>query len=372
MAGRRRGNGEGSISRRRDGRWVARYHVETPEGKKRKALYANSRPEAASKLVAAIAQRDGRPLTAEPSKLPLSEYFHEWLDTKKPELAPDTYRRYQSIVETHLPLLGSIKLPELRRAHIETLKSRLQGTLEPSTTTHVMAVLSSALNQAVAWELIESNPTTHVARPKARRKKMRSLSEGEAARLVESVRGTRTEAMYLVALKLGPRAGELRGLRWRDIDMGRGTMTIEWSVSTQYEVIWGPTKSGEARTVRLSPGLLQTLSEHRARQQAERVDAKVWEDPSLVFPNQRGGVFRHQGMHKFFKRDLDAAGLPREIRFHDMRHTCATLLLRSGTPVHVVSKILGHADPAMTLRLYSHALPDMDEAAALAMDKWAF
>jgi integrase len=372
VAGKRRGNGEGTISRRRDGRWVARYFVQTSEGRKRKALYAKTRSEAASKLASAIAQRDGKPIMAEPSKLPVRDYLDEWLASKKPELAPDTYLRYTSIVRGHLYFLGSLKLSELRRVHIETLRGRLRQDLEPSTTRHVMAVLSSALNQAVAWELIDSNPASFVSRPKDRKAKMRALSEDEAARLVEAVRGTRREAMYLVALKLGLRAGELRALRWSDIDMEAKTMTIEFSVATQNEVVWGPTKSGEARTVRLSDGLIHSLSEHHARQLTERMASQRWENPSLVFPNTRGAILRHQMMHVAFKRDLEAAGLPKEIRFHDLRHTAATLLLRAGTSVNVVAKILGHSDPAMTLRRYSHALPDMQESAALAMDNYGF
>lgn len=372
MAGKRRGNGEGTISRRKDGRWVARYFIETTEGKKRKALYARTRSEAASKLAAAIAERDGKPLTAEPSKLALRDYFQQWLASKKPDLAPDTHSRYRSIVNNHLLLLGSLKLSEINRAHIETLKNRLRAKLEPSTTTHILAVLSSALNQAVAWGLIDTNPTSHVSRPKQRRSKMRSLSEVEASRLMEVVRGTRREAMYLVALKLGPRAGEIRALRWHDVDIARGTLTIEFSCSTQNGVVWGPPKGGEPRTLKLSPGLIQSLEAHAELQRLERAVSKRWDDPTLVFPNQRGGVYRHQGMHVAFKRDLEVAGLPKEIRFHDLRHTAGTLLLRAGTPVHVVSKILGHSDPAMTLRRYSHALPDMQESAALAMDKYGF
>jgi integrase len=370
MAGKYRGNGEGTISRRKDGRWVARYFDASRT--KRKALYAKTRVEAASRLAAAIAERDGKPITAEPSKLPLREYFREWLASKKPELAPDTYIRYASIVNSHLALLGSIKLSELRRAHIETLKNRLRQKLAPSTVRHIMAVLSAALNQAVAWELIDTNPTTYVSRPKDRKPKMRALSETEATRLVEVARDTRREAMYLVALKLGLRAGEIRALRWSDIDMHRETMTIEFSVSTQNGLVWGPTKTGESRTIRLSPGLIGTLSEHKRRQRIEKMAAKRWENPRLVFPNQRGGVYRHQGMHVAFKCDLEAAGLPKEIRFHDLRHTAGTLMLRAGTPVHVVAKILGHSDPAMTLRRYSHALPDMQETAALAMDRYLF
>lgn len=370
MAGKYRGNGEGTISRRKDGRWVARYHIQTSEGPKRKALYGHSRAEAASKLAAAIAQRDGKPISTEPSKLPICEYFDEWLVSKETELAPDTHRRYTSIINIHLSLFGSLKLSELRRAHIETLKNRLRGKLAPSTVTHIMAVLSSALNHAVAWELIDSNPASFVSRPKARRQKMRSLSEEEASRLMEVVRGTRREAMYLIALKLGLRAGEIRALRWSDIN--NSEMTVENSVSTQNDLVWGPTKTGEGRTLRLSEGLIASLLEHQRRQKLERIASKVWEDPTLVFPNTKGGVYRHQGMHIAFKRDLEAAGLPKEIRFHDLRHTAGTLMLRAGTPVHVVAKILGHSDPAMTLRRYAHALPDMQEKAALAMDNYPF
>ena len=212
MAGRYRGNGEGTISKRKDGRWVACYYVRTAAGPKRRALYAGSRSEVATKLAAAIAERDGSgPITVEPSKLPLSEYFAEWLLSKKPELAPDTHRRYTSIVEGRLsPALGSLVVADLRRAHVEHFLGRLRSEgLQPSTIRHVMAVLSAALNQAVAWELLPSNPATNVRSPKDRTQKMRALSEEEAGRLM-AARGTRREVLYDVALTLGPRQGELR------------------------------------------------------------------------------------------------------------------------------------------------------------------
>jgi hypothetical protein len=246
MAGRMRGNGEGTISKRKDGRWVARYYIRTAAGPKRKALYARSRVEAATMLARAIAERDGSgPITAEPSKVSLSEYFLEWLAAKRPELAADTYRGYESTVEHRLvPALGSLKLAELRRVHIEHFLAHLRSEgLAPSTIRHVMAVLSAALNQAVAWELLASNPATNVRRPKDRSQKMRALSEEEAARLMAAVRGTRRETLYDVALTLGPRQGELRGLRWSDFS--DHTLTITCSVSTDYGVAWGPTKTGE-------------------------------------------------------------------------------------------------------------------------------
>lgn len=377
MAGRYRGNGEGTISKRKDGRWVARYHVRTAEGPKRRAIYAGSRSEAAAKLARAIADRDGKgPITVEPSKLAVSEYLSEWLVSKKPDLGNDTHRRYSSVVSGHLaPALGSLKLMELRRVHVEHLVGGLRSEgLEPSTVRHIMAVFSGALNQAVAWELIPSNPASSVRRPKDRATKMRALSEEEAGRLVGAALGTRREILYDVALTLGPRQGELRALRWTDLDLSGAspTLAIERSVSTDYGIEWGPTKTGEERIVRLPPRLVEALKRHRKRHLEERAAARSWEDPSLLFPNTRGGIWRPQTMHVAFKKDLAAAGLPNSVRFHDLRHTAATLMLKKRVPVNVVARVLGHSDPAMTLRRYAHALPDMQEMAAEAMDSYAF
>ena len=284
MAGRYRGNGEGTISKRKDGRWVARYYVRTAAGPKRRALYAGSRSEVATKL-AAIAERDGSgPKTVEPSKLPLSE----WLLSKKPELAPDTHRRYTNIVEGRLsPALGSLVVADLGRAHVEHFLGRLRSEgLQPSTIRHVMAVLSAALNQADAWELLPSKPATNVRRPKDRTRKMRALSEEESGRLMAAARGTRREVLYDVALTLGPRQGELRGLRW--LNLNGQTLTIEHSVSTDYGVVWGPTKTGEERTVRVPPRLVESLRRHRKAQLEERVAPPSWGDPSLIFPSTEG------------------------------------------------------------------------------------
>lgn len=227
MAGRYRGNGEGTISKRKDGRCVARYHVRTADGPKWRAIYAGS--EAATRLARAIADRDGKePITAEPSKLPVSEYLDEWLASKGPDLGSETHRRYASIVASHLsPALGSIKLSELRRTHVEHFVGGLRSSgMKPSTVRHIVAVLSCALNQAVAWELLASNPATNVKRPKDRTAEMRALSEEEAARLMEAEKGTRREVLNEVALTLAPRQGELRALRWSDLDLSDPAMTL--------------------------------------------------------------------------------------------------------------------------------------------------
>lgn len=292
MAGRYRYNGEGAISKRKDGRWTARYYIQTTAGPKRKTLYAKSRSGAATMLVRAIADRDGSgPITIGPGKLYTADYFAEWLASKRSELM----------------------FAELRRAHVEHLVSRLRSDkLEPSTISYIIAALSAALNQAVAWELLPSNPATSVKRPKDRSQKMRALYEAEAARLIAVIRGTRREVLYDVALTPGPRQGELRGLRWPDIS--GSTLTIARSVSTGYDIEWGPTKTGEERTLRLPGRLVDAFRRHRNAQLEERAAASIWREQMLAFPNTHGNNWRHQGMHVAFKRDLVAAeggALPR-------------------------------------------------------------
>ena len=278
-------------------------------------------------LARSIAERNGSgPVIVEPSRLSMADSLAEWLASKKSELAPDTHRRYAGIVERCLkPALGALKLTELGRAHVEHLVSRLRSDkLQPGTIRHV---LSAALNQAVVWELRPSNPATSVKRLKDRSQKIQALSEDEAARLMAAVRGTRREVLYDVALTLGQ---ELRGLDWPDLS---GSMlTIAHSISTDYGIEWGPTKTGEERALRLPRRLVDALRRHRKAQLEQRASASTWEDPTLIFPNTRGGIWRDQGMHVAFKRDFATAGLSKEVRFHDSRRTAPTLMLKKRVP----------------------------------------
>ncbi len=374
MAGRNRGNGEGTISKRKDGRWSARYFVWTPEGQKRKTIYGKSRGEVAKKLAAAIAARDGRsPMAFDADRVTVAEYLQTWLESKENELAPSTYRKYEAMAHKRLiPALGSVKVAKLRAAHVEGYKARaIAEGLKSSTISHHMAVLSAALNRAVSWEIAAKNAASGVKRPKERGHKMRALTEPQAAALVEATKGTRREAFYRLAVTVGPRHGEIKALKWKDVDWDARLLTVERSVSTTNGAEWGVPKNGEARTIRLPEKAMASLKRHRKAQLEERAAARRWRDPELVFPNTVGNVLSHTAVHKDLKRDLTNAGLP-DVRFHDLRHTAATLMLRAGVPVHVASRILGHKDPAMTLRRYAHVLSDMQEAAADRMDSYGF
>jgi integrase len=167
------------------------------------------------------------------------------------------------------------------------------------------------------------------------------------------------------------RQGELAALRWEDLDLDgpRPSIRVCRSADTRTKTVVTPTKTGEERTLGIGPRTVEVLKAHRARQLEERMAATTWEDPGWVFPNTRGKVRRRDYVMRSLRGLLREAGLPADVRFHDLRHTAGTHALRQGRPIHEVSKMLGHSDPAMTLRRYAHVLDDMRDETARVMDE---
>ena len=198
------------------------------------------------------------------------------------------------------------------------------------------------------------------------------MFEEEASRLLGAARDTRDEAPITLALRTGMRQGELAALRWEDLDLGcprPSIVVVRRSADTRTNTVVTPTKTGEERNVGIGPRTVEVLKAHRARQLEERMAATTWEDPGCVFPNTRGKVRRRDSVMRSLRRFLEEAGQPAEVRFHELRHTAGTLALQQGIPLHTVSRMLGHSDPAMTLRSYAHVLEDMREEATRAMDE---
>ena len=373
MAGKR-GNGEGSIYRRTDGRWVGQYLVHTAKGPKYRYLYGKTRQAVAEKLTKAMADRDGG-LIFDTGKVTLGGYLDRWLaDSVKGTVRTSTYERHEEIVRLHIkPSLGRVGLKKLTPAHVRGLYSEKldSGLLAPATVRKIHSTLRKALSQAVSDGLVHRN-AADVKAPRPTPEEMRPLSEDEARTFLEAVRrtGERFEALYVLAITTGLRRGELLGLRWEDVDLERGRLRVGRALVREGgRHILGETKTRRGRRqINLTPGTVSALKAHRKKQLEGKMRlAGLHKDQGLIFASEVGTPVNPENLVKrSFKPLLKEASLP-EIRFHDLRHTCATLLLGRGVHPKLVQELLGHATIAMTLDTYSHYLPSMGDQAAGAM-----
>jgi integrase len=223
----KRGNGEGSISRRKSGGWCAQYTVYTSEGRKRRTLYGKTRQEVAASLSKALADREGG-LTFDAGSLTVGEYLARWLsDSVKGTVRLSTFERREQILRRHIrPALGQVKLKSLTSAHVRGLISeKLDTGLTPSTVRKIHSTLHKVLSQAASDGLIPRNPAD-VKAPRPAPDEMRPLSEAEARSFLETARGERLEPLYILAITTGLRRGELLGLRWDDADLEHGTLRV--------------------------------------------------------------------------------------------------------------------------------------------------
>jgi integrase len=369
----KRGNGEGSIGRRKDGLYMARYTVQTATGSKRRALYGKTRSEVAAKLSKALADRESG-LTFDADNMPVGEYLSRWLsDSVRGTVRISTLERHEQIIRTHLaPAFGRMKVKTLTPAHVRSLhREKLEEGLAPATVRKIHSTLHKALSQAVADGLIPRN-AANVKAPRPAPDEMRPLSEAEARTFLNTAReaGDRFEALYVLAITTGLRRGELLGLRWDDADLDQGTLRVGRALVREGgRQVVGETKTRRGRRrVNLTPRTVVALKAHRKRQLEHRVKlADLYEDQGLIFASESGTPLNPENLVKrSFKPLLERAGLP-EIRFHDLRHTCATLLLGRCVHPKIVQELLGHATIAMTLDTYSHYLPSMGDQASGAM-----
>ncbi len=365
----KRGNNEGNIKRRTDGRWEAR--ITTRDGT-RKSFYGRTRQEVARRLTEALRDQDqGLPVVGDSQTV--EQYLTSWLESAKPTIKLSTWIRYERFVRRDaLPTLGAIRLSKLSPQHLQALyAARLAAGAATTTVIHLHALLHLALDEALRLGLVQRNVTNLVNPPRRVREEMKALTPEQARRFLEAAAETPLEAFYVLAVMTGMRIGELLALKWRNVDLERHTAQVRSTVQRL-----GPSLAfSEPKTARsrrkVAPQLaFEALHRHRARQAEERLaHGPAWDDLDLVFPNSVGRPMEHSNLRiRSFQPLLEKAGLPR-IRLHDLRHTAATLLLLQGVHVKVVSEMLGHASIAITLDLYSHVLPDMQREATAAMDR---
>jgi integrase len=366
---KRRGNSEGTITKRADGRWEARLSL--PDGK-RKSFYGKTQQEVQRKLKRA--QRDieeGLPLVNE--KQTVEGYLTSWLDIMKYRIDASSLDRYRTYYRAIIAQIGNLPLTKVTAQHLQHLYSALlEKGWSAGTVNALHGMLHDALKQGTRLGVVQRNVVDLVDPPRRQEHDMQVLTPEQVRVFLASVAGDRFEALYVLVLSTGLRAGEVFALGWQDINLVEKTLSVRraWQRTNTEYLLTLPKTVRARRTIALSQRAIEALVCHRERQQKEReLLGDAWDSTyDLVFPNAWGKVvtfenFSHRTLHPALKR----AGLPL-IRFHDLRHTAATLLLSKGVNIKVVSEMLGHANVSITLRIYAHVLPHMQQAAAQAMD----
>ena len=380
---------KGHLKERSPGHWAIILDIPDPiTGKRRRKWHSfkGTKRQAQIECARLISAVQGGTYL-EPSKTTLAQFLDRWLAHIKTQVSPRSHERYCELARKNIvPLLGAVYLSNLRPERISAAYSnalthgRRDGTggLSPRTVHHMHRILKQALGQAVSWDILNKNPAASVDPPRVERSTMQTYDINQTAELIEAMRDTRMLMPVLLAALNGLRRGEAAALRWRHVDLVIGQMSIVESVEvTAAGVRYKEPKGGHARTVALSPIMIEELRAHRVRQAEEllKVGAIVTED-TFVVAQVDGSPLKPTSITHEWVRLLAKTALPR-IRFHDLRHAHATHLLASGVHPKVASERLGHSKVGITLDLYSHVLPNMqtdavarvDEALQIAIDK---
>jgi integrase len=358
--GKRRGHGEGSIFKRADGRWSGQLTL--PSGK-RKTIYGKTRREVVEKLVEA--QRDPDRI-ASPGRVTVEDFITRWLEAARPSIRSTTLSTYRSLINRHVMRIGDQRLARLTPLTLQQLYADLEADgVSARTRQHVHSLLHRALGQAVKWGMLRDNPASLVDRPRASRHEIKPLSTQEVRGLLKAAEGDRLEALYTVAVTTGLRQGELFGLKWKDIDLKARTLKVRRAITDAggKRGVSEPKTAKGRRSVTLPNLAVQALRSHRSRLLATP-HGERW-----IFTDVRGGTLRRSNfLRRCWKPLLDRAGL-KGVRFHDLRHTAASMLLAQGVHPKVVQERLGHSTVTITLDVYSHVTGTLQKEAADRIDE---
>jgi integrase len=372
---------KGHIKERYPGSWSIVLDITDPVTGKRKRRWSTHRGtkrEAQRECARLIAELEHGAVTTEPAKLTVAAFLEQWLEHVKPTVSASTYERYTLLARKNIaPLLGAVKLTKLQpiaisRAYAQALasgRSDGKGGLAPRSVHHMHRLLKQSLGQAVKWSMIARNPVDAVDAPKVRQKQLETYDIGDTAKLLEQIRQTRMFIPTMLAVLCGLRRGEILALRWASADLAKGTIAVvESAEQTKAGVTYKDTKSGRGRSVALSPTVLEELKAWRTRQAQEfLVIGQRPTGDTFVVTQANGKPVQPRSLTHEWTRIIAGTSLPR-IRFHDLRHAHATHLLSAGVHPKIASERLGHSKVGITLDLYSHVMPGMQEDAAARVD----
>lgn len=313
-----------------------------------------------------------------PSDETLKGYLDYWIEQREHNLSPTTIYGYKSMINNHIiPSLGNIKLNELKPLHIQEYYKEKSKTLSQTTILHHHRMLRKALEDAKEWQLIKDNPADHVESPKPQKYKSNVLNLDEIKQLLKALESNRLEVPITLMLFLGLRRGELLALKWADIDYKNKTITIQRNLvrggDNGNELIIKEPKTEESiRTIPISDNILKLLKKQEIKQKEEKISlGPHYKENGFIFTTSTGDIINPASFSREFGDFIKANNL-KHIRLHDLRHTNATLMLKSNIPAKIASERLGHSNISTTLDLYSHVLKDMERETSDKIDNMIF
>jgi integrase len=371
---------KGHLRERSPGHWAIVIDVrdaQTGRRKRRWHSFAGTKRQAqveAARLISEL--RNGT--AVEPSRVTVAQFLDQWLGYIEPQVAPRTHERYGEIVRTYLvPALGTTLLTKMQAMMISAAyagmlsggRRRRNGGLSPRSVHHCHRILSQALQQAVRWRMISRNPCNDVDPPRVERRALKVWDIATMAQALECARSFRIFMPMLLAGMLGLRRGEIAALRWAQVDLDRAQVSVVESFEqTRLGVRLKAPKSGRGRKVALPTKVVAELRAWRTKQAQELLRLGIrLNDDCFVCAGEDGQPIQPQSLTHAWHRFLARANLPR-LRFHDLRHSHATHMLASGVHPKIASERLGHATVGLTLDIYSHVIPGMQEDAVARID----
>jgi integrase len=315
--------------------------------------------------------------TEEAAGLSVGAYLAEWLAHVRARVRPTTYEGYEALVRCHvLPRLAEVPLAALRPLDLQSLYTELlspdrERSLSGGTVLNTHLVLTQALGQAVRWGLLAANPAAGAQPPRPRRPEQAAVDPELASAILAAARGTRLELPVALAIATGMRRGEILALRWSDVDTGALQLRVRRSLQpTATGLVFAEPKTRRSRrSVALPRFLLPYLERQRTEQRARAAFCGAgWAGLDLLIDRGDGNPVNPDSMSSAWRGLVARSRLP-HLRFHDLRHAHATLMLAKGVHPKVVSERLGHASIGLTLDTYSHVLPSMQAEAAEAVDE---
>ena len=372
---KKRANGEGSIRKRKDGRWEGRYTAghDPATGKQIfKSVLGKTQAEVKEKLKKALVEAGQIDFTKS-GKYTVGTWMDEWFENvAKIKVRPSSHQTYRGYIDNHIkPSIGNIPLEKLTTMDLQKLYrtlltkgrvERIEAENQPSglsakTVRNINQVISSALDLAVAQKIIPSNPTDACELPKVEHREMQTIPEEQLQAFLAEAKATGVYEMYYIELATGLRRGELLGLKWQDIDWKNGIIKVRRQIArVDGQIVEAPLKTKNSyRTVTISPQAIEVLKRQRAKTHDQ-----------YVFPSPNGGPISPDSVNNMLKRVLARAGIPK-VRFHDLRHTFATIALQNGVDIKTVSGMLGHFSAGFTLDTYAHVTTAAQKEAAQTM-----